>query len=53
MPETLDGGLALIAGLNAVPKRATFNWYSARVDQRRRRRGWMRGAYFELVENQG
>ena len=35
MPETLDAGLALFAGLNAVPKRATLTEYSCRVDPRR------------------
>ena len=35
MPETLDQGLALFAGLNAVPKRATLTEYSCRVDPRR------------------
>ncbi len=34
MPETLDQGLALFAGLNAVPKRATLTEYSGRVDPR-------------------
>ncbi len=34
--ETLDEGLALFAGLNAVPKRATLTEYSCRVDHRDR-----------------
>ena len=34
MPETLDEGLALFAGLNAVPKRSTLTEYTARVDPR-------------------
>ena len=34
--ETLDEGLALFAGLNAVPKRATLTEYSCRVDPRDR-----------------
>ena len=33
-PETLDEGLALFAGLNAIPKRATLSEYSCRVDPR-------------------
>ena len=35
MPEALDEGIALFAGLNAVPKRATLAEYSGRVDPRR------------------
>ncbi len=31
MPEALDEGLALFAGLNAVPKRATLTEYSCRA----------------------
>ncbi len=34
MEETLDEGLALFAGLNAIPKRATLSEYSCRVDPR-------------------
>ncbi len=34
MPEALDEGLALFAGLNAVPQRATLSEYSCRVDPR-------------------
>ena len=34
MPETLDEGLALFAGLNAVPKRSTLTEYTGRVDPR-------------------
>ena len=33
-PETLDEGIALFAGLNAVPKRSTLTEYSSRVDPR-------------------
>ncbi len=33
-PDTLDPGLALFAGLNAIPKRATLSEYSCRVDPR-------------------
>ena len=33
--ETLDEGLALFAGLNAIPKRATLSEYSGRADPRR------------------
>ena len=33
-PETLDEGMALFAGLNAVPKRSTLTEYSCRVDPR-------------------
>ena len=33
-PEALDEGLALFAGLNAVPQRATLTAYSRRVDPR-------------------
>ena len=36
MSETLDEGLALFAGLNAMPKRATLTEYSCRVDPRDR-----------------
>ena len=32
MPEVLDEGIALFAGLNAMPKRATLTEYSCRVD---------------------
>ena len=32
MAETLDEGLALFAGLNAIPKRSTLSEYSARCD---------------------
>ena len=32
--ETLDEGLALFAGLNAIPKRATLSEYSCRADPR-------------------
>ena len=35
MPETLDPGLALFAGLNAMPKRASLTEYSCRIDPRR------------------
>ncbi len=35
MPEILDEGIALFAGLNAMPKRATLTEYSCRVDPRR------------------
>ena len=35
MPETLDEGIALFAGLNAMPKRASLTEYSCRVDPRR------------------
>ena len=35
MPDALDEGLALFAGLNAIPKRSTLSEYSARVDPRR------------------
>ena len=35
MAETLDPGLALFAGLNVIPKRATLTEYSCRVDPRR------------------
>ena len=31
-PETLDEGMALFAGLNAMPKRSTLTEYSSRVD---------------------
>ena len=34
MAETLDPGLALFAGLNVIPKRATLTEYSCRVDPR-------------------
>lgn len=34
MAETLDEGLALFAGLNVIPKRATLTEYSCRVDPR-------------------
>ena len=34
MPEVLDAGIALFAGLNAMPKRATLTEYSCRVDPR-------------------
>ena len=34
MPETLDQGLALFAGLNAVPKRSSLTEYSCRTDPR-------------------
>ncbi len=34
MPEALDQGLALFAGLNAVPQRATLTEYTCRVDPR-------------------
>ena len=34
MAETLDEGLALFAGLNAIPKRATLSEYSSRADPR-------------------
>ncbi len=34
MAETLDEGLALFAGLNAIPKRSTLTEYSCRVDPR-------------------
>ena len=33
-PETLDEGIALFAGLNAVPKRSTLTEYSSRIDPR-------------------
>ncbi len=33
-PETLDEGLALFAGLNAIPKRSTLSEYSCRADPR-------------------
>ena len=33
-PETLDGGMALFAGLNAVPRRSTLTEFSCRVDPR-------------------
>ncbi len=32
MAETLDEGLALFAGLNAIPKRSTPSEYTARCD---------------------
>ena len=35
MAETLDEGLALFAGLNAIPKRGSLGEYSSRVDPRR------------------
>ena len=35
MPEILDEGIALFAGLNAMPKRATLIEYSCRVDPRK------------------
>ena len=35
MPETLDEGLALFAGLNTVPKPTTLAAYSGQVDPRR------------------
>ena len=35
MPEILDKGIALFAGLNAMPKRATLTEYSCRVDPRK------------------
>ncbi len=35
MPEVLDPGIALFAGLNVMPKRATLTDYSCRVDPRR------------------
>ena len=35
MPEILDEGIALFAGLNAMPRRATLTEYSCRVDPRR------------------
>ena len=35
MPETLDEGIALFAGRNAMPKRASLTEYSCRVDPRR------------------
>ncbi len=35
MPESLDEGIALFAGLNAMPKRASLTEYSCRVDPRR------------------
>ena len=34
MPDILDAGAALFAGLNAMPKRATLSEYSCRVDPR-------------------
>ena len=34
MPQVFDGGLALFAGLNAVPKHASLSEYSCRVDPR-------------------
>ncbi len=34
MAETLDPGLALFAGLNVIPKRATLTEYSCRADPR-------------------
>ncbi len=34
MPEVFDEGLALFAGLNAFPKRATLTEYSCRIDPR-------------------
>ena len=35
MPDALDEGLALFAGLHAIPQRSTLSEYSARVDPRR------------------
>ena len=35
MPDVLDQGPALFAGLNAVPKRSTLSEYSCRIDPRR------------------
>ena len=35
MPDVLDEGLALFAGLNAIPKRSTLTEYSGRVDPAR------------------
>ena len=34
MPDVLDEGLALFAGLNAIPKRSTLTEYSCRIDPR-------------------
>ena len=34
MPDVMDPGIALFAGLNAVPKRSTLTEYSCRVDPR-------------------
>ncbi len=34
MPDVLDPGPALFAGLNAIPKRSTLSEYSARIDPR-------------------
>ena len=33
-PDTLDPGIGLFAGLNAIPKRSTLSEYSCRVDPR-------------------
>ena len=35
MPDVMDEGLALFAGLNVVPKRSTLSEYSCRIDPRR------------------
>ena len=34
MPDALDEGLALFAGLNSIPKRSTLSEYSCRIDPR-------------------
>ncbi len=34
MPDALDEGIALFAGLNAIPKRSTLSEYSCRADPR-------------------
>ena len=35
MPDALDPGLALFAGLNAIPKRSSLSEYSCRIDPRK------------------